>query len=177
MLSETLRTVYGYDRAANEQILDTAAELTLEQWLAPGSAGQGSVRDTLLHVLTAHGNWLGLCDRSLTADQAFAQQLDPADYPNVAAVRALWRRIDAASQAFLGRLDEAEAASQRGGTFPWSGEQFSQPVWAILLHVANHSTQHRSEAAAMMTAFGRSPGYLDLMGFTLGWMKAAPAAA
>src|SRR5262249_57110875 len=144
------------------EIRDTAAGLTAERWLAPGSAGHGSVRDTLLHGLTAHRNWLGLCDGSLTPEQAFAQQLDPADYPDVAAVRALWRRIDAATREYLRRLDEAEAASRRTGTFPWSGETFDQPVWAILLHVANHSTQHRSAAAAMMTAHGRSPGDLDL---------------
>lgn len=177
MLAETLRTLYGYDRWANEQILDTAAGLTPEQWLAPGSAGHGSMRDTLLHVLTAHRNWLGLCDGSLTAEQAFAQQLEPADYPDVAAVRALWRAIDAGTAAYLARLDDAEAAGRRGGTFPWSGEGFSQPVWAILLHVANHSTQHRSEAAALMTACGHSPGYLDLMGYTLGWLGAASAPA
>ncbi len=177
MLAEALRTLYGYERFAYEQIFDTAAGLTAEQWLEPGSAGHGSVRDTLLHGLTAHRNWLGLCDRSMTAEQAFVQQLDPADYPDVAAMRTLWRQVDAASQAYLERLDDAEAASHRGGTFPWSGETFSQPVWAILMHVANHSTQHRSEAAAMMTAGGNSPGYLDLMGYTLGWLRTAPLAA
>ena len=177
MLAEALRTVYGYDRFAYEQVIDTAAGLTEQQWLEPGQAGHGSVRDTILHGLTAHRNWLGLCDGSLTAAQAFSQQLDPADYPDVAAVRALWRQIDAVTQVYLRRLDDAEVASLRGGTFPWSGESFAQPVWTIMLHVANHSTQHRSEAAAMMTAFGHSPGYLDLMGYTLGWLGATPLAA
>jgi uncharacterized damage-inducible protein DinB len=172
MLAEMLGTVYGYDRFANEQVLDTAAGLTPEQWLEPGTAGHGSVRDTLLHVLVAHRNWLGLCDGSMTPEQAFdfTQQLDANDYPDVAAVRALWRQIDARTQAYLARLDDAEAGSHRGGTFPWDGTTFSQPVWAILLHVANHGTQHRSEAAAMMTAFGHSPGYLDLMGYALGML-------
>ena len=177
MLADALRTQYGYDRFENEQILDTAAGLTPEQWLEPGTAGHGSVRDTLIHVLSAHSGWLAICDGSRTAEDVFADQLDAADYPDVAAVRALWREIDARTQAFLGRLDDAAAAGHRGGTFPWNGAAFSQPVWAILLHVANHSTQHRSEAAAMMTAFGRSPGYLDLMGYALDWLKAPSLAA
>jgi uncharacterized damage-inducible protein DinB len=37
----------------------------------------------------------------------------------------------------------------------------------MMLHVANHNTQHRSEVAAMMTAFGHSPGELDLIGYAL----------
>lgn len=170
MLVEALRTLYGYNRWANEHMLDTAAGLTPEQWLKPGTAGHGSVRDTLLHVLSTHRTWLGLCDGSLSAEQAFGQEFAPADYPDVAAVHAFWQEIDASTQAYLARLDDAEVASLRSGTFPWDGSTFSQPVWAILLHVANHSTQHRSEAAAMLTDYDHSPGYVDLMGFTLGWL-------
>ena len=35
----------------------------------------------------------------------------------------------------------------------------------MMLHVANHGTQHRSEVAAMLTGFGHSPGDLDVLGF------------
>jgi uncharacterized damage-inducible protein DinB len=134
------------------------------------------VRDTLLHLLSSERTWLGVCDGSLSPEAAFSQELQPADYPDIDALRVLQRELDAAAQTYLTRLDQAEAQSRRGGTFPWSGQTFSQPVWAILLHVVNHGTQHRSEAAAMMTAWGHSPGYLDLMGFTLGWLGATPAA-
>ena len=37
------------------------------------------------------------------------------------------------------------------------------PLWQQLAHLANHSTQHRSEVAEMLTQMGRSPGDLDLM--------------
>src|SRR5262245_66603672 len=121
MLSDALRTHCGYDRFANEQILDTAAGLPPEQWLEPGTAGHGSVRDTLIHVMTAHRGWLAICDGSRTAEDVFADQLDPADYPDVAAVRALWRGIDDRTQAFLGRLEGAGAAGHRGSRLHWAG--------------------------------------------------------
>ncbi len=35
----------------------------------------------------------------------------------------------------------------------------------MLVHVINHGTQHRSEAAALLTAEGRSPGELDLINY------------
>ena len=38
-------------------------------------------------------------------------------------------------------------------------------MWQALLHVFNHGTQHRSEAAALLTDAGRSPGDLDLIDF------------
>jgi uncharacterized damage-inducible protein DinB len=39
------------------------------------------------------------------------------------------------------------------------------PFWQLMVHVVNHGTQHRSEAAALLTAEDRSPGELDLMDF------------
>ena len=35
----------------------------------------------------------------------------------------------------------------------------------MLVHVVNHGTQHRAEAAALLTAAGRSTGELDLFNY------------
>jgi uncharacterized damage-inducible protein DinB len=41
------------------------------------------------------------------------------------------------------------------------------PLWQLMAHIANHGTQHRSEAAEMLTQMGRSPGDLDLMQYLM----------
>ena len=38
-------------------------------------------------------------------------------------------------------------------------------LWQIMLHQANHATQHRSEVAVMLTQFGHSPGDLDVLDY------------
>ena len=38
-------------------------------------------------------------------------------------------------------------------------------IWQMLLHLLNHGTQHRSEAALLLTQVGRSPGDLDLIDY------------
>lgn len=34
-------------------------------------------------------------------------------------------------------------------------------VWQTIVHVVMHGIQHRSEAAAILTGYGQSPGELD----------------
>ncbi|MER3418993.1 MAG: hypothetical protein C4290_00025, partial [Chloroflexota bacterium] len=40
-------------------------------------------------------------------------------------------------------------------------------LWQLLLHQANHATQHRSEVAYLLTQMGHSPGDLDLLAYLL----------
>ena len=34
-------------------------------------------------------------------------------------------------------------------------------IWQTILHVVAHGIQHRSEAAAILTGYGHSPGEMD----------------
>jgi uncharacterized damage-inducible protein DinB len=46
-----------------------------------------------------------------------------------------------------------------------SGKPFTKVLWQAMAHVVNHGTQHRAEAAAMLTDLGYSPGDIDLIFF------------
>jgi uncharacterized damage-inducible protein DinB len=162
MLTEALRAMYGYNRWATERMLEAAAGLTPEQWLAPGVAGRGSVRDTLVHLISAQRSWLAWWDGSLPPDQAYGLSLDPGEFPDLAAVRAVWTTVDRATRAFVDGLSDSEAERVYTHALP-NGMVFRLPLWQMMLHVANHGTQHRSEVAAMLTGFGQSPGDLDLL--------------
>ena len=47
------------------------------------------------------------------------------------------------------------------------GVVFETPLWQIVLHVVNHGTQFRGEAAMACTQLGASPGDLDL----IAWLR------
>lgn len=40
-------------------------------------------------------------------------------------------------------------------------------LWQMMAHLVNHGTQHKAEAAAMLTWFGQSPGDIDMIYFLI----------
>ena len=164
MQAEMLRSLYGYNRWATERVLEAAGGLTPEQLDAPGGAGRGSIRETLLHLVHTQRSWLVWWNGSLSAAEAYGLQLDADRYPDLTTLRAYWEEVEQDTRRFLDTLTDADAARVYTDTLP-NGMQFSMALWKMMLHVANHGTQHRSEVAAMLTGFGHSPGELDALGY------------
>lgn len=162
MFADALRALYAYNTWATGQVLAAAAHLTPEQLNVPGQAGHGSVRDTLLHLLEVHRGWLSWWDGSKSAEASYADRLDRDALPDVAAIQVVWAEISAQTGAFVSTLTDSDP----GRVYGWdmgSGRTWAQPLWGMMLHVANHGTQHRAEVATMLTGFGHSPGDLDLI--------------
>jgi len=66
-------------------------------------------------------------------------------------------------RAFLATLSDADLDQPRTVTFTGDGVAVTAPLWQLMAHVVNHGTQHRSDAAQMLTDLGHSPGDLDMM--------------
>jgi uncharacterized damage-inducible protein DinB len=97
--------------------------------------------------------WKGMSPRT---------QLRPADFPDLAAIRSHWDGLERETRAFVERVGEAELARVIRYTNA-KGESWAYPLWQMLIHQVNHATQHRSEAAMLLTQMGCSPGDLDLL--------------
>ena len=159
MIIEYIRTLYDYNTWANKHILDTAAQLGAERFVAKVGASFDSARDTLVHIMSSQWLWLSRWHGS--SPRAV---LSPADFPDLAVIRARWEPIEDDTRAFVGGLADAEL----GRVIEYvttAGEPKAFPLWQLMAHQVNHATQHRSEVAVMLTQFGHSPGGLDFLRF------------
>jgi uncharacterized damage-inducible protein DinB len=70
--------------------------------------------------------------------------LKPADYPDRAAVRAYWDVVESTMCNYLEILTDSQLSA------PMDNLQ----VWQVLIHVANHGTDHRAQVLAMLNTMG-----------------------
>ena len=157
MSTEYIRTLYQYSAWANRRILDTAAGLALGQLTEGAGASYGSVRDTLVHTMSAQWIWLQRW-KSVSPRAG----LRAADFPDLDAIRTHWAALERETRDFVDGLGEAQLARVISYTNT-RGEEWAYPLWQMLIHQVNHATQHRSEAAMLLTQMGHSPGDLDLL--------------
>jgi uncharacterized damage-inducible protein DinB len=151
--------LYEYNYWANKKILAASASVSQEQFTEPASFPYGGLHGTLLHTLDSEWGW-----RSLFQKIETASDLLPADYPTPSALETRWKEEETAMRAYLASLRDEDMESHLRYTID-GGIQRDRILWHALLHVVNHGTQHRSEAAALLTAYGHSPGDLDFTVF------------
>ena len=151
-----VRALYDYNAWANARILGTAARVTGEQLVAPAAFSQGGLRGTLLHTLAAERNW-----RERLQGVPLSPPLREADFPDIGTLAARWREEASRLDAYLATLRDEDLHREVRSTTR-TGEQVTDTLWYLLAHVVNYGTQHRSEAAALLTSYGHSPGDLDL---------------
>jgi uncharacterized damage-inducible protein DinB len=157
---DDIRMLLAYNEWATERVLRAAEGMTPEECSAPAAFPCGSLRGTLVHAMG--GEWIWRTRWQGTMPTAM---LNEADFPTIEAIRTRWDVERAAMRDFVATLSDAalhEAIvirNTRGVAFP------AMPLWQMIAHMVNHGTQHRSEAAAILTAAGRSPGDLDMILF------------
>ena len=156
MFASSLRTLYDYNRWANQRVLAAAMQASPDS-LAAGDGGYGSVFETLVHVASVE--WVFLERMSGRSPRA---EWDPAEFADLDALQNRWAAVEADLHRFVAELTDDDLARDRSYT-NFQAEVWTYPLWQQLLHLVNHGTQHRSEAAADLTRLGHSPGWLDFL--------------
>jgi uncharacterized damage-inducible protein DinB len=157
MNKQDLLILYRYNAWSNAKILDAASQITAEQFLAPVSFPYGSLRGTLVHALFAEWIW-----RTRWEGTPYSPAWKPEDFPTLDALQARWAYEEAKLMKFVQNVTD-EGLYLSFHYISTEGEPHERVLWETMAHLVNHGTQHKTEAAAILTGFGHSPGDIDLI--------------
>jgi uncharacterized damage-inducible protein DinB len=159
---DEIRDLFAYDRWATQRLLSALDGVDDATWSRSNVVDQRGLGGILVHMLGASQRWR----HGLAVDGIEARpEREPLPAPDE--LRARWAAEWPAMDAFLASIDDAWLARDDEGV-PFAG---------MLRHLVNHGTQHRAEAAVLLTQAGRSPGDLDMIDWLeerAGWLGGIP---
>ena len=159
MNKQDILALYRYNAWSTSKILEAASNVTREQFLAPAPFPHGSLQETLVHALFAEWIWRNRWEGTAPA---FAFRWEPDEFPHVESLRRRWADEETSLMNFVADVTE-EGLYRKIKYISTEGFPHERVLWECMAHLVNHGTQHKTEAAAMLTNMGCSPGDIDLI--------------
>jgi uncharacterized damage-inducible protein DinB len=151
-----LAGLYDYSCWANRRLLGVVAALTADELTRTVTGSYGSVRNTLVHVLSAEWGWLERC-----GGLARGAWLNAEDFPTLESIAVVWTRVEAAMRALLAGI--ADDALTERIEFSFGGPTRSVSSGEVLQHVVLHAVHHRGQVALRLRELGHTPGDVDFL--------------
>jgi len=148
MQPDEVRVLFAYDRWATRRVLAVLDGVDPAVWKRTHVVDERGLGGILVHHLGASQRWRNAFQETGESPEPELQPL-----PTIDELREAWDVEWAAVDAWLRTITDGFVGYVHEGV----------PVWQMLVHVVNHGTQHRAEAAAILTAEGLSPGEIDLI--------------
>jgi uncharacterized damage-inducible protein DinB len=154
-----LERLYDYNYWANKRMFGVIEQLTPEEFCQSVAGSYGSIRNTLVHVLSAEWGWLDRC-----GGPPRGPRLEPADYPTPQTLVAKWSWVEESMRKFLSGLSDTDLSRPIEFSFN-PAEKHSVAMGRLLQHAAVHGVHHRGQVALLLRTLGRVPGNFDLVLF------------
>jgi uncharacterized damage-inducible protein DinB len=155
MSDEVLVKLFEHNNWANIQMIQACAALSDEFLDAePHSATMGTIRQTLLHLVSSQRGYLALLTLPVEERKKIHKPL---------AFDELKKSAIASGEGLLALLkDKSRLSTNRLET---TDGYYVEP-WVVWLQILNHATEHREQINSMRSALGLAP--LDQDGWSYG---------
>lgn len=149
MAENYLARIFEHNNWANSKIIEACSALTDEQLDAPPqSATEGTIRSTLLHLVSAQNGYL----RNLTLP--LEERMDRVDVP-----------FSELQESLKNSGEKLLELSRDGSKLPSTPIQTRDghyvDSWVLMVQIINHATEHREQIKSMLTALGITPPSID----------------
>ncbi|MBM3178721.1 MAG: hypothetical protein FJZ86_00030 [Chloroflexi bacterium] len=146
MNANAFRHFYNYHFAENRTVWSHVTLLTYEQFTQAVDYSRGSVRDQIVHLIDAEDMWF-----SELRGVEPSEPIPSADFDDRDTIRAHWDKIEQNSRTYLAELQDDMLFAK---PIKEPKEDQSLVVWQVLLHVANHGTDHRAQLLRVLHDLG-----------------------
>ena len=157
MTVKDLNVAYDYGYWANGKLFVVMSQLTPEEFTRAVAGSYGSIRNTMVHVMSAEAGWLDRC-----GGPKRGPRLNPDDFPTVETLVQAWSRVETQVREFLCTLKDDDLARHVEYSFDQS-TMHSGRLGELMQHAATHGVHHRGQVALLMRVLGHAPGNFDLL--------------
>ena len=157
MTVKDLEGLYDYGRWANKKLFHVISQLAPEQFTRDVAGSYGSIRNTMVHILSAEWGWLDRC-----GGHQRGPRLNPADYPTAKSLLETWNKVEAYQREFFSKLKDDDLAGDIEYTIV-PPEKRSMPLGELMHHAVTHGVHHRGQVALLLRLLGYAPGNFDIL--------------
>ena len=157
MTVKDLEALYDYNYWANGRLLQVVSRLTSEEFTRQVAGSYGSVRNTLVHVLSTEWGWLERC-----GGHQRGARLKSEDYPTFESLNATWTDVEKYVREFLSTLAD-EDLKREVEYSPDGVARRRMPIGDMLEHSVVHGAHHRGQVSLLLRVLGHTPGNFDLI--------------
>ena len=158
MTVDDLQILCDYGSWANKKLLQVISQLKPEEFTQPVAGSYGSIRNTMVHTLSAEWGWLSRCG----GRPERGARLNPSDYPTVESLIESWNKVEAYVREFLSKLKDEDLARNCQYTTE-RAQQCSMPLGELMQHAAIHGVHHRGQVSLLLRLLGYTPGDFDIL--------------
>jgi uncharacterized damage-inducible protein DinB len=156
---EDIRTLYDYNAWANRRALEACAAVPPEQFRRDLGSSFPSLRDTLAHIYGAEWVWLERWHGRMPTGLPSG-----IDFPDLESTRRRLNEVDRNLVDYVASLTAGDI--QRVVEIKTTaGVPYTQPLWQMLQHLANHSTYHRGQVTTLLRQLGAKAVSTDMIVF------------
>jgi uncharacterized damage-inducible protein DinB len=158
MTVDDIRRSYEYSYWANRKLFQVMEQMAADQFTQAVAGSYGSIRNTMVHVMSAEWGWIERC-----GGPARGPQLSADDYPTVGALADAWRKVEAHVRGFLDTLRDEDLDRLVEFTLPRGIGTRVMTIGELLQHSTNHAVHHRGQVVLLIRLLGYTPGNVDLL--------------
>ena len=160
MNADAFRHFYDYHFSENRKVWNYVTSLSFEQFTQNVDYSHGSVRDQIVHLIDAEDMWF-----SELSGTNPSEPLPLADSDDREVIRTYWDNVEQNIRVYLAELQDDMLFDK---PIKEPEEDKVLILWQVLLHVANHATDHRAQLLRALHDLGVETIYQDYIFYTYG---------